>query len=105
MTRLSSDENEADNRRNTVFALVIYDITDNKVRTSFSKFLDGFGTRIQKSAYEIKTTMSKYDKMLKKIPAYCSATDSIRVYRLTSRSEVIKWGMDLSADIEDIILI
>ena len=96
---------ESDNRKNTIFALVIYDITDNKVRTAFSKFLDGFGTRIQKSAYEIKTSKSKYDKMLKGIPEYCSEIDSIRVYRLTSRSEVIKWGKNLSTDIDDVILI
>ena len=29
----------------------------------------------------------------------------IRVYRLTSRSEVIKWGKDLSTDMEEVVLI
>ena len=96
---------ESDNRKNYIFALVIYDIVDNKVRTKFSKFLDGYGTRIQKSAYEIKTTKKKYNELLITIPRYCSAADSIRVYRLTSRSEVAKWGKDLSTDIEDVVLI
>lgn len=98
-------EDESDNRRNSVFALVIYDITDNKTRLKFSKFLDGYGTRIQKSAYEIKTSAAKYKKMLDQIPQYCSEEDSIRVYKLTSRSEVTKWGKDLSTDIEDVVLI
>lgn len=96
---------EADNRKNYIFALVIYDIVDNKVRTKFSKLLDGYGTRIQKSAYEIKTSKKKYKDLLSAIPQFCSEVDSIRVYRLTSRSEVAKWGKDLSTDIEDVILI
>lgn len=96
---------QADNRKNSVFALVIYDISDNKVRLKFSRYLDGYGSRIQKSAYEIKTSQAKYKKMLQGIPSFCAESDSIRVYKLTSRSEVAKWGKDLSTDIEDVILI
>lgn len=98
-------DNEEDNRKNNIYALVIYDIIDNKKRTKFSRFLDGYGTRIQKSAYEIKTSLSKYEQLLKKIPPFCSEEDSIRVYKLTSRSEVIKWGMDLSTDVETVVVV
>lgn len=60
---------------------------------------------IQGSAYEVKASPSKYREMMKGIPAFCSEEDSIRVYRLTGRSEVTKWGKDLSTDVEDVILI
>ena len=50
-------EIEGDSRRDSVFALVIYDIM------------------------------------------------GIRAYRFTSRSEVIKWGKDLSTDMEEVVLI
>lgn len=32
--------------------LIIYDISDNKHRLEISKLLEGYGTRIQKSAFE-----------------------------------------------------
>ena len=34
------------------FILIIYDIVDNKRRVKFAKFLEGYGKRVQKSAFE-----------------------------------------------------
>ena len=36
--------------------LIIYDISDSKLRTRFSKFLERFGERIQYSVFEIKNS-------------------------------------------------
>lgn len=37
-----------DQKDDRVFVLVIYDIMDNKRRTKLSKYLQGFGFRVQK---------------------------------------------------------
>lgn len=36
--------------------IVAYDISDNKVRTHFSKFLEKFGVRVQFSVFEIQNS-------------------------------------------------
>ena len=88
-----------------IYALVIYDIVDNKRRLKLAKLLSGFGDRIQKSAFEVHLTESKFEKLKDKLPLYCSEEDSIRVYKLSGRTEVTKWGIDNSTELEDIILI
>ena len=35
-----------------VYILVIYDIVNNKCRTDFAKKMNGYGFRVQKSAFE-----------------------------------------------------
>ena len=36
-----------------VYILVIYDIVNNKCRTDFAKKMNGYGFRVQKSAFEV----------------------------------------------------
>ena len=36
--------------------IVAYDISDNKVRTQFSKFLEKYGVRVQFSVFEIQNS-------------------------------------------------
>ena len=91
--------------RKTIYALVIYDIVDNKRRLKLAKFLAGYGDRIQKSAFEVRLSENKFNKLKNKLPAYCSDEDSIRLYKLSGRSEVTKWGIDNSSVQEDVILI
>lgn len=69
-----------ENDRKKVYALVIYDITDNKTRT-------------------------KFEKLLSEIPKYCSSLDTIRVYRITGKNLVDKWGIDNSSFQEETIII
>ena len=44
--------------------LIIYDISDNKHRLKISKLLEGYGTRIQKSAFEAWLTKKHFEKLL-----------------------------------------
>ena len=53
--------------RRKYLIVVIYDITDNKRRVAFAKYLQGFGVRVQKSAFECILSSSKYDKLIKGI--------------------------------------
>jgi len=93
------------NISNKVYALIIYDITDDKMRTKFAKLLNGYGNRIQKSGFEINVNRSKFDKLLKQISKYCGNSDSIRIYKINGRSEVIKFGVDNTPNQEDVTII
>ena len=88
-----------------VYALVIYDIIDNKKRTRFAKFMNGFGTRVQKSCFETVVPLPTFKKMLRGIEKFCSDEDSIRVYRLTGKSQVYQWGREGPKEEEDVIIL
>ena len=97
-----SDEKK---RKNKIFALVIYDIGANKKRTQFAKLMNGYGTRVQKSCFEVIVSASAFDKMLKRIGGYCQDGDSIRVYRLQGKSHVYQWGKDNVIEEEEIVVL
>ena len=85
--------------------LIIYDIVDNKKRTKFSNLMEGYGSRIQKSAFEAKLTKKQYNKLLSVVPAYCGEEDSIRVYKLTGKCQITCWGIKDVTDEDEIVLI
>lgn len=87
-----------------VYALVIYDIAENKKRTQFAKFMNAFGTRVQKSCFEAAIPLSTFKKMLKGIEKYADDKDSIRVYRLTSKSQVYTWGKEGVVEEDDVLI-
>lgn len=88
-----------------VFTLIIYDIVDNKKRLKLSKLLLGYGFRIQKSAFEAVITKKKYKELVDRLPAYTSSEDSIRVYKIIGRGQVISFGKKMETEIDDIIVI
>ena len=88
------------------FVLIIYDIVDNKKRIKFSKMLEGYGKRVQKSAFEAILSSKSYNKLMEEIPKYVSVRsteDSVRIYRITGKGKVISWG-DTPEPEEDVIL-
>ncbi len=88
-----------------VYALVIYDIIDNKRRTRFAKYLNGYGHRIQKSCFEVVVRPKVFEKMVTQIGRYCDQEDSIRVYRINGKSQVWHWGAQLLEDEEDVVVL
>ena len=87
------------------FVLIIYDIVDNKKRIKFSKMLEGYGKRVQKSAFEAMLSSKSYNKLMEEIPKYVSVRsteDSVRIYRITGKGKVISWG-DTPEPEEDVI--
>ncbi len=46
-----------------MFTLVIYDIPDNKRRTKLATFLEGYGRRVQKSAFECFLSLDEMKKL------------------------------------------
>lgn len=97
---------DEDCRDNHVFVLIIYDIVSNKRRVKFAKFLLGYGFRVQKSAFEATLPLGKYNKLIHEIPRYISLEeDSVRLYKIIGKGQVISWGEVEKQDMEDIILI
>lgn len=85
--------------------LIVYDIVDNKKRTQLAKLLQGYGTRVQKSAFEAWLTKKKYSQLVEAIPKYCDQEDSIRVYKIIGKGQVKSWGYSVQTLNDDVIII
>lgn len=76
--------------------LVSYDISNDKKRTRFSKFLEQFGNRIQYSLFEIKNSK----RILKLIEIEIESrfkkefdeTDSVIIFNLSQQCKISKYG-------------
>lgn len=88
-----------------VFVLIIYDIIENKKRLKLAKLLQGYGFRIQKSAFEAMITKKKYKKLLQELLPFGSREDSIRVYKIIGKGQVTNIGKEMNQEQDDIVLI
>lgn len=76
--------------------LVSYDISDNKLRTRFSKFLSRFGYRLQYSVFQIDNS----ERLLKIISseinnnfkAKFTETDSVIIFNMKDNCEITRYG-------------
>ncbi|HNW97399.1 MAG TPA: CRISPR-associated endonuclease Cas2 [Bacteroidales bacterium] len=88
--------------------LVSYDISDDKLRTRFSKFLGKFGYRLQYSVFEIKNSDRILENITTQIEKYFGKqfdqTDSVIIFILNKTCEKIKFGYAKNSD-EDLIII
>ena len=99
----NTEENKSSHK---LFVLIIYDIVNNKRRNAFAKMLNGYGFRVQKSAFEAMISANLYLKLLVVIPKYIDkAEDSVRVYRITGYGEVSLFGVNSKVQDEDVIII
>lgn len=91
--------------QNKVLALIIYDIIDNRKRLKLAKFLQGYGKRVQKSAFEATLTPKQYEKMLALLPQYVSREDSIRVYKIQGKGQITSFGTFIDDEEDEVIII
>ena len=81
--------------------IVSYDITDDKMRTNFSKMLKKNGAiRLQFSVYEISNTKRIVDNLIAKIEAYTkhvSADDSVILFDVDT-DKLTKYGNAIHRD-------
>lgn len=66
--------------------LLIYDISNDRRRMKFSKFLEGYGRRVQYSAFEFWIDAVKFREMKEKMQSIISKDDNIRIYELQKTS-------------------
>jgi len=75
--------------------IVTYDISDNKLRTHFSKFLEKYGVRVQFSVYEIQNSKRVLDIVLNaiemKFKKRFEGGDSIYIFK-ANQAETIRYG-------------
>ena len=96
---------EFESKENKLYILIIYDIIDNKKRNRLAKFSQGYGFRIQKSAFEAFLTKSLYQKLLREIKGYASPEDSIRIYKIIGKGQVTVMGIKESVQPEEVVII
>lgn len=99
-----SFDTELIERDKRYLVLIIYDITDNKRRQKMVKYLESYGIRIQKSAFECLLGKKLYMELTAGIPKLIVSEDNVRIYRLNGNGEVLTWGGEKVA-CEDIIFI
>ena len=89
-----------------LYVIIIYDIVDNKKRLAFAKKLNGYGFRVQKSAFEAMITESLYRKLIDEISRMIDKElDSVRVYKIRGSGEVNLFGVSPAIADEEVIII
>ena len=96
---------EENTQEKKAYVLIIYDIVDNKRRTKFAKLLEGYGKRVQKSAFEALISFSLYNKLLREIGVYVDEEDSIRIYKIVGQGQVTILGKNEKVQNDDCIII
>ncbi len=88
--------------------LVSYDISNDKLRTRFSKFLEKFGYRLQYSVFEIKNSERILENIETKIESYFSKkfeqSDSVIIFNLSKTCKITKYGYAKNTD-NDLIIV
>jgi CRISPR-associated protein Cas2 len=88
--------------------LVSYDISDDRLRTKFSKFLEKYGYRIQYSVFQIKNSQRVMNnicidienRFLKRF----SENDSVYIFCLSAHCEIKRYGYARNEEKELIIV-
>lgn len=76
--------------------IISYDISDDKLRTKFSKYLNRFGHRIQYSVFEIDNSEKILNNIMadisNKYEKRFSQEDSIIIFILSKTCKTVKYG-------------
>lgn len=84
--------------------LLIYDISDNCLRTKFAKLLEGYGIRVQKSVFEVNISKALYHQLLAEIKKLTEDDDSVRIYSL--REDALVYGHKLARELRaDVVIV
>ena len=88
--------------------IVSYDISDDKLRSRFAKFLSKFGYRLQYSMFEIKNSKRILgiveSEIRNKFEKRFGDSDSIMILHLSKQCKITKYGYAKNDD-EDLIVI
>lgn len=76
-------------KENSKFYLVIYDISNDKRRYHVSRILEGFGKRIQMSAFECWLNEKQITNLREKLDKEINLSDGddVRIYQLSDNKE------------------
>lgn len=89
--------------------LLSYDISNDKVRTKFSKFINKYGRKIQYSVYEIHNSQRVLDNIQKEIDLQFkkkfTGADSVWIFTLseTDKNKIIRYGYAANEEKEVVV--
>lgn len=72
--------------------VVVYDVTDDAERARVAKIVEGFGVRVQKSAFECVLTRGARTSLEEKLKALDLKTGFVTIYRRDARAKRIALG-------------
>ncbi len=76
--------------------IVSYDISNDKLRTRFSKYLSKYGHRIQYSVFEIDNSERILNNIISEIAntfeKRFSQEDSIYIFKMSSTCKIVRYG-------------
>jgi CRISPR-associated endoribonuclease Cas2 len=88
--------------------IISYDISNDKKRAKFSKYIQKFGHRLQYSVYEIDNSERILNNIItdlnNKFIKQFDQTDSVYIFQLSASCKVIKYGYAKNED-RDLIII
>lgn len=88
--------------------IVSYDISDDKVRTKFSKFLEKFGFRLQYSVFKVKNSQRILNNIMAEIEGVYSnkfiETDSVIIFSMSKQCKVCSYGYAKNEE-KDLIIV
>lgn len=88
--------------------IISYDISDNKKRAKFSKYIKRFGHMLQYSVYEIENSERILNNIIldlnNKFMKTFDQTDSVYIFKLSSTCKVQKFGYAKNEDSSLIIV-
>lgn len=82
--------------------IISYDISNDKLRAKFSKYLSKFGYRIQYSVFKIENSEHLLNNIITDIEnnfsKKFSQEDSVYIFKLSSSCKVLKYGYAKNED-------
>lgn len=88
--------------------IISYDISNDKLRTQFSKFLSKFGHRLQYSVFQIDNSSrilkNIYNDIENLYMKKFTQEDSVYIFELSSSCKVTKYGYAANEDNDFIII-
>lgn len=76
--------------------IVSYDISDDKLRTKFSKYLSRFGHRLQYSVFQIDNSARIVDNIIQDLKnnfeKKFTQADSVIIFKHSSSCEIFRFG-------------
>jgi len=62
--------------------VAVYDVEENRERVRLAKVVEGFGVRVQKSAFEVRLTRSQRESFLERVRELNMKTGWLVLYRV-----------------------
>lgn len=88
--------------------LVSYDISDDRLRTKFSKDLSKYGFRLQYSLFQIENSERLLDNFINilenKYASKFSQSDSVMIIRLNTNCKIDKYGYAKNEDTDCFVI-